>query len=381
MTRPLRIVHVINNLATGGAESMLARLAIALGNEFEQSVICILDRGPLATRLEEAGVPVSALGVSPRAPNPLAVLSLAKRIRTARPDIVQTWLYQSDLLGGIAARIAGTRGVVWNLRGADLSPIESHPLTRLIVKSCSRLSHFLPTRIVCCAESVMTEHERLGYDRSRMIVIRNGVDVSRFRPDPDARIDVRLELQLGPDTPLVGLIARMHPQKDHDTFFSAAAELRRTRRDVNFVLAGKGMTRDDPQVSAMLRRHSLGAGMHLLGQRDDIPRLTAALDVATSSSAWGEGFQNAIAEAMACGVPCAATDAGDARLIIDDTGVVVARRDPPALATAWAQLLSLRADEMASLADRARRRIEGNFDLSQCSHSYARLYREVAGVA
>jgi glycosyltransferase involved in cell wall biosynthesis len=379
MTKRIRVLHVINNLATGGAEAMLVRLALALRDDFDQHVVCILDRGPLAERLAGSGITVEALGVSPRLPNPLAIPRLARRVRAYEPHVVQTWLYQADFLGGLAARLAGIRNVIWNLRGADLSPQEAHPLTRVIVRGAAALSARLPIRIVCCGESVRLEHERIGYEAGRMVVIPNGVNVEQFRPDPAARPAVRSDLRLQPDTPLVGLFARLHPQKDHDTFFAAVALFRRERPDVHFVLAGSGMRRDEPRAAAMLRKHSIVEGVHLLGERNDLPRLTAALDLATSSSAWGEGFPNVIAEAMACAVPCAATDCGDSRIIVGETGRIVARRDAPALAAAWLHMLALDPAARRRLGALARDRIERQFDLRQSADRYASLYREVAG--
>jgi glycosyltransferase involved in cell wall biosynthesis len=372
-----RILHVINNLATGGAESMLARLAAELREEFDQTVVCLLDRGVLAPRLEALGIPVLALGSSARVPNPFVTLKLARRLRTIQPDIIQTWLYQSDLVGGLAARIAGYRNVVWNLRAADLSPSESHPLTRVIVRLCAALSSRVPATIVCCAESVAEVHRRIGYDLDRMVVICNGVDLTRFRPDAEARIAVRAELELPPGAVLIGHIARLHPQKDHETFFAAAHMLRQARSDVHFVLAGQRIHAREPQIEALLGRHAIDGGMHFLGERHDIPRILAALDLATSSSSWGEGFPNVLCEAMACGVPCVATDAGDAKLILGDTGRVVARRDAAALCSAWLHFLSLDGEARSILGHASRDRVARHYDQRMSTERYARLYRQL----
>lgn len=377
----VRVLHVINNLATGGAESMLVRLATQLRGEFDQSVVCLLDRGALAPRLESVGVPVEALGTSPRMPNPMVALKLARRMRALRPDIIQTWLYQSDLVGGVAARIANQPNVVWNLRAADLSPDESHPLTRLIVRLCAALSSTIPARIICCAESVAQVHRQLGYETARMVVICNGVDLVRFRPDTAARLAVRTELGLPPDTLLIGHIARLHPQKDHETFFAAVQSLHRMRPDVHFVLAGQRMTAAEPEVAALVDRFEIDDRVHLLGERHDVPRICAALDLATSSSAWGEGFPNVLCEAMACEVPCVATDAGDSMRIIGDTGRVVPRRDPAALCSAWLELLSLDSDERARLGRAARDRVARHYDQRTSTESYAQIYRQLGEAA
>ncbi len=117
---------------------------------------------------------------------------------------------------------------------------------------------------------------------------------------------------------------------------------------------------------------------HLLGRRSDIPRITAALDLATSSSSSGEGFSNVIGEAMACGVPFAATNIGDATRIIGETGKVVPPREPAALAAAWNGLLSLPVEQRTALGAAARQRIEEHFSLSAVAAQYAALYRELA---
>jgi glycosyltransferase involved in cell wall biosynthesis len=267
--------------------------------------------------------------------------------------------------------------VAWNVRGADISAQEAHPATRWALRLNALLSRPLPARIVYCAHSAERIHVALGYDAAKGVCIHNGVDVTRFRPDPEARAAVRRELGIGEATPLVGLLARWNPQKDHPTFFRAADILMRRRPDVRFVLAGSGM---DPTNAALAESVSALAEpgrISLLGLRRDVPAVTAALDLATSSSSWGEGFPNVIAEAMACGVPAVATDAGDAGEIINDTGRVVPRRDPEALATAWHELLSLSPLERAALGARARMRIEAKFALATAVERYAALYTEL----
>lgn len=377
MRRP-RIVHVINDLSTGGAESMLVRLALSLRGEFDQHVVCLLEHGALASLLSEQGVRVTALGTSRRFPSPAVVPSLVRLLRRERPDIVQTWLYQSDLVGGIAARMAGVRSLAWNLRGADISPTESHPLTRVIVRVCSLLSAHLPNRIVCCAQSVAADHRERGYDASRMIVIENGVDLTRFQPDLHARSAVRAELGVCLETPLIGHVARFHPQKDHETLFAAIKHYQSTSGAAHFVLVGPKILSDEPRIRELLGRYGISSGVHCLGERHDIQRIHSALDIATSSSAWGEGFPNVLCEAMACGVPCVATDSGDASHILGGTGRVVPRRDPEALASAWTSMLSLGSERLALLGTDARERAMELFDQQVCAERYAVMYRELA---
>ena len=175
-----------------------------------------------------------------------------------------------------------------------------------------------------------------------------------LRRTSSARSAVRQELGLPVDATLIGFIARFHPQKDHRTFLQAATILSEQVPDSQFVLVGRGVTVDNEELRGLIAAHGPRHGVHLLGERADIPRLTAALDIATCSSAFGESFPSVVGEAMACGVPCVVTDVGDAARIVGDTGRVVLPKDAAALAAAWSELIELGPDGRRELGLRAR---------------------------
>jgi glycosyltransferase involved in cell wall biosynthesis len=191
---------------------------------------------------------------------------------------------------------------------------------------------------------------------------------------------VRAELGLPPDAPLIAMVARFDPVKDHPTFLEAAARLHARRPDVRFLLCGRDVTWENRGLAAAVERAGARGFVHLLGQREDVARVTAALDLSTLSSSCGEGFSNVVGEAMACGVPCVVTDVGDSGAIVADTGLVVPPRDPEALAAAWAQLLARPAEERAAIGRAARRRIEDNYSLDVIVRRYQDLYEELADV-
>jgi len=168
-------------------------------------------------------------------------------------------------------------------------------------------------------------------------------------------------------------VARFDPMKDHGTFFRAASVLASREEDVHFVMVGKGMVPDNPQVAGHLDSNLEGR-VHFLGPREDMPRLTSALDIAVSSSAYGEGFSNTIGEAMACAVPCVVTDVGDARRIVGDTGIVVAPRDPEAMADAWGRFLDMGRDRRRALGEKARQRIQETFSIDRVVARFEDLY-------
>ena len=322
------------------------------------------------------GVGVRALGMGRTVPSPLMIFSLARMIRESQPDIVHAWMYHANLLAGLAAKFARSPPVIWGIRQSNLDPRLSKRSTILTARLCARLSARLPARILCCSAVARDVHVALGYAPEKMAVIPNGFDLECFRPNGEARIAVRRELGIDDDALLIGLVARFDPQKDHRSFITAAASLLEMGQSAHFLLCGEGADADNRELGGWIEGSGIGANCHLLGLRDDMAEITAALDIAVSSSAFGEGFSNAVAEAMACGVPCVVTDVGDSGLMVEDTGRVVAPRDSAALAGALAGLLEIGSERRAKLGLAARRRIEENYSLPDIAARHPAFYRE-----
>ena len=373
----MKILHVITGLSTGGAEMMLFKLLSCLVREtVSNEVVSLTGIGPVGERITDLGVKVHALGMGRALPSPPKLFSLARMMREARPDIVHAWMYHANLLAGVAAKFARSPPVIWGIRQSNLDPRLSKRSTILTARLCARLSTRLPARILCCSAVARDVHVALGYAPEKMAVIPNGFDLERFRPDGEARIAVRRELGIGDDAPLIGLVARFDPQKDHRSFIRAAARLLESGTGAHFLLCGEGIDADNRELGGWINAGGIGANCHLLGLREDMAGITAALDIAVSSSAFGEGFSNAVAEAMACGVPCVVTDVGDSGLMVEDTGRVVAPKDSAALGEAMAGLLGIGAEGRARLGRAARRRIEENYSLPDIAARHLAFYRE-----
>lgn len=375
----MKVTHVITGLDTGGAETMLYRLLLHTDRAaYESEVISMTDIGAVGEKIRALGVPIRALGMRRGAPNPLGVLRLARWLSQYSPDVLQSWMYQADLVSGLAARLAGGMPVAWGIHNAYLEPRSVKRIKLWTVRACIWSSGWLPSRIVCCSEASREVHARLGYPQKKMIVVPNGADLAAFRPDPEARRSVCEELGLRVETPLIGLVARFDLPKDHRTFVQAAGLLHTRVPEAHFILCGDSITRENPQLTEWIDAARVRSRCHLLGRRIDVPRLSAALDVATSSSSFSEAWPLAVGEAMACGVPCAVTDVGDSSVIVGDTGRVVPPKNPQALADAWHGLLTLGPDERARLGQAARRRVEEHFDLLGAVAKYEKLYEELA---
>jgi glycosyltransferase involved in cell wall biosynthesis len=372
---PLRLVHLITSLNLGGAQMHLVKTVPRFCPErIASTVISLAPGGKVAQFLRAAGLPVYDVGMLPNRPNPFGLLRLTYLLRGLRPHIVQTYLYHADLLGFLAARGAGVPAIFWNVRQSVMDFSRYRPTTELTVRLCARLSPRVD-RILVNSQAGLKAHVLLGYDAARMLVVPNGFELSRFRPCPLGYQEVRQELGLPPDARLVGMLARFDPQKDHGTFLTAAGLLQKRHPDTYFLLAGTGVTPDNPAFARLLAATPVDPrGLRFLGERTDAPRLLAALDVYVSSSAFGEGFANAIGEAMACGVPCVVTDVGDSGFIVGDTGLVVPPHKPQDLCRALEEALAWPDASRAGRGAAARARIEKNFDINRIVARLESLY-------
>jgi glycosyltransferase involved in cell wall biosynthesis len=373
-----RLLYITTGLNLGGAEMLLYHTLKQLDrSRYTPLVICLRDEGYFGKAIEALGVPLYCLNMEPSRPTPLALLKLLAMVRQARPDLIQGWMYHGNLAGQLASRVCGNVPVIWCVHKSVSALSDEKPMTAALIRLGARLSH-LPAAIVYVSEVGRAQHEALGYAASKSLVIANGIDTDLFQPSAAARQSVRNELGIAADRPLIGLLARYHPQKDHATFLQAAALLRQRMPGVHFLLAGTGVDRHNHELMALVEQHNHGAHIHLLGERRDTPQLLAACDLATSSSAFGEGLSLALAEAMAAGVPCVVTDVGDSGRLVGETGRVVAPRDPQALATAWAELLAAPAEEQQARSQAARQRICEGYSLGRMIQRYCELYERGA---
>jgi glycosyltransferase involved in cell wall biosynthesis len=376
----IRIAHVINALSIGGAEGMLHKLLVNVDRRsFDPRVYTLLSpAGSVGDAIRDLGVPVRELGMTRGVPNPAHVLKLARWLRHDPPDLVQTWLYHADLVGGLAARCAGVGApVVWNIRNSSLDAANSRTRTFRVVRVCASVSTWLPDAIICCSHNARDLHAAAGYAQRKLRVIPNGFDLTAFRPNPAARDAIRRALRIPDSAPVVGVVGRFDPQKDFRTFIEAAGRLCAAVPDAQFILCGRDVDSANRDLVRWIEAARITANSHLLGERTDVADIDAALDIATSSSAYGEAFPNAVGEAMACGIPCVVTDVGDSARIVSDTGRVVPARDPAALAAAWLDLLRMGGEQRRNLGRRARQRVADCFSIAAVARSYEDTYRSL----
>lgn len=374
-----RILHVITDLCDGGAEAVLLRLVSDDEHNLHR-VISLTEEGRGAVKLRAVGVATDSLNM-PRGRLRLSgLVKLYRAINNDKPDVVQTWLPHSDLIGGVVARIAGVSSIVWGLHLTDLEPGKARMSTRVVVRLCGLLSNWVPCRIVSCSEGGVELHGKLGYRRDKMRVITNGYDLNVFYPDETARQRVRNQWDVRPDTVLIGMVARWNAQKDHGNLIQALSALKqRYGGAFQCVLVGPGMDESNDKLAGWLEASGLVNDVVLTGSRDDIPAVMNALDVHVLSSAYGEAFPNVVCESMACGVPNVVTNVGDSAVIVGDVGWVVAPLDPMALAGALGQALQLcRSEKYVAWKGACRARVKTNFGIGAMCRAYNDVWDEVA---
>ncbi|MBL6933839.1 MAG: glycosyltransferase [Alphaproteobacteria bacterium] len=358
-----RIMHVITGLDTGGAEKMLTDLAIANHHAGESPLlVSLLPGGARHDNLVKAGVQVKEVGLVRGRPGLRGLFRLVDLIRVEKPDIIQSWMYHADLYSLIALMVSGRRRqtrLYWGIRCSNMDTAQYGLTLRVVIRVCAWLS-FLPDGIVANSMEGRSWHLRIGYKPKLFTVIDNGLNVSLYQATLSLRHEARAELGIDRDAFVIGALARNDPMKDYPNLLAALEKL----DGVVCIVAGRG-TKKLPKKP----------GLICLGERQDALRILHAMDVFISASAYGEGFSNAIAEAMSCELPVIATNVGDSSRIVGDCGIIVRQKNSNALAEAIKKLQrdpALRHD----LGRRSRQRITEEFSLQRMVSAYKDFYHD-----
>ena len=376
----IKVLHLTSSFGFGGgAETNLLRLVSRMDRaRFRNTIVTMtvgVNHDLACERLAESGVTVYSLGMRRGVANPFAAARLFRIIRRIQPQIMQTWMYHADLLGLLAGKWEGVPSIAWNIR-CSLDSADLGWMSALVRRLLVLLSSY-PDVVLANSRSGIELHRALGYKPRKWLYMPNSLDLDSFRPDDQAGAWLRSQLLLPSRARFIGLIGRLHPVKDHETFIKAAGLLASEYPDLHFVLVGKGMEEQNPYVKGLVVATAAADRFHLLGHRTDVNRVTAGLDIACCSSV-SEGSSNVVAEAMACGVLCVVTDVGDSSQILQGLGRVVPPKDPASFAQACRELLALLPSERRELGAAARAQVTERFSLSKSVERYELLYERLA---
>ena len=354
---------------------MLAKIVGSV-RTWRHSVVSLTGSGPLAGPMEEGGASIHSLDLKSLRGIAGAGGRLPWLIRKLQPDLIQGWMAHGNLAASYAQIFSPSAPLVWNVRQSlgDLRYMK--PATRKILKLCAAFSQ-RPAAIIYNSQAGAEQHETLGFPASRRRIIANGFDTSQFSSDPAQRAETRRALGIAPDDIVIGLIARFHPMKNHIGFLDAAARILQRYPQARFLLAGPGVSDLNPEFQSLLGNSRVRDRSLFLGERADMPKLTGALDIACNVSVHGEGFPNAIGEAMACEVPCIVTPQGDSVRIVGDAGAVCADGDDCTIAAAVCGMIAAGPAKMAAMGALGRKRVIDHYSIESIAAQYEGAYSDI----
>jgi len=371
----MRILHIITSLGDGGAELTLYKIC-KYDKKNKHIVISLKDKGKYFSLLNKLDIEVYNLNI-----NIFSLYKfffLIKIIRSLKPNIVQTWLVHADFLGGIASRLAGIKNIIWNIRYSNIEIGKSKLSTIFIIIVLSKLSYIIPQSIIIVSKKAKEIYEKKGYDKKKFKFIPNGYDLSILKINRIQKINFRKKINIKKKIPLIGTVARYDPQKDHLNLLNALSLIRSKNIDFSCILIGSNVDQKNIDLVSQIKKLKLSNFVRLLGRSQNISKVMNGLDLHILSSSYGEGFPNVIAESMACGTPCIATNVGDAAFIVGQSGWIVPPNDPIKLSKA----IEIALKELGTIKWKkrciiSRLSIKEKFSLNKMLKSYNKVWIKV----
>ena len=375
----IRVLFLVSSLHQGGAERQLVTLLHGLDRKrFRSIVVTYYPGGTWEESLRRLPcVDLHCLGLKNRFDLAGMIMGLSKIIRRTRPDILYGLLGDACTLALIHGKIIGKSRMIWGLRATNVDFSQYSLISGLVY----RLNAYLSTRvdrIIINSWSGLKYHADQGYACKRITVIPNGIDTGYFMPQPDKGADLRRQWQISPAIPLIGRVGRLDPMKDYATFLKAAKTVAARRPDVRFVIAGDGPDQILDDLKALSCSLGLDERVLWLGPREDLPAVYSACTLTSSSSSFGEGFPNVVAESLACEVPCVATDVGDSSRVLGPGGMIVPPGNPAALAEAWERIISLSQQQQRHTGKKGREHVIDSFGIQKMVHATEKVFLSVA---
>ena len=371
----MKVVHIITGLGDGGAEHALFKIC-KYDIKNKHFVISLKDKGKYFSLLNKLGIKVYCLNVSYFSIHKF--LYLIKLLRSLKPDIVQTWLVHADFIGSFAARFAGIKNILWNVRYSNIEIGKAKFTTILVIKILSILSYIIPKFILVVSKRAKKIYEIEGYNKKILKFIPNGYDLSILKINNTLKKTFKKKIRINKKIPLIGNVARYDPQKDHLNLLNALALIRLKKINFFCVLIGSNVDKYNTKIITEIKRLKLNNHVKLLGQVQNITEVMNGLDIHVLSSSYGEGFPNVVAESMACGTPCIVTDVGDSSYIIGKTGWVVPPNNSDKLATAIEKsLYEIKTLKWSKRCNKARLRIKDNFNIGKMIRLYNSIWNRV----
>lgn len=368
-----KVTHVIIGLNVGGAELMLKRLVLhsQKTGQFQHNVISLTDVGIIGSDLQSQGITVHSLGMKSVSSVPRTLFRLRNLLKDIRPDVVQTWMYHADFLGGLAAKSVGVDNIIWGIRTTDVSQGASKQTVHLS-KLCARLSYYVPDSIVCAAHVSKDYHIGIGYDKSKMMVIPNGFDVEALSSTEEDGLNIRKQFDLSHNDIVIGSVGRFNPVKNQKLFVDIASMLIKDLPDLKFMLVGRDNDSENKELMSWIQQYNLVDNFRLLGQRNDIPKCLRAMDIFCLHSKT-EGFPNVVGEALLSDTTCVAVDVGDVGVLLDEESIVLSN-DVIGVSSTIRKYLEYPKHQLLEKARKNKERVINKYSIERVVNKFHNLY-------
>jgi glycosyltransferase involved in cell wall biosynthesis len=357
----MKILLFVRDLAIGGSQRQLAVLAAGLSRRGHDVAIVVLYAGGALETLLDSGVRLLPIGKHGRWDVAAPLARLRRLFISEHPDLLYAFLPTQTTLGALLLPPRLKTKLVFGLRAGGVQLNRYDALSALTYRSEAWLARRADL-VIANARAVRTDAAARGLPADRIAVVPNGIDTETMRPDAMAGRALRRAWSISDEAFVTGCVARLDPMKDHANFLRAAADFARTNPDARFVCVGDGPAAYRNELRALSNSLGLADRVVWPGEIGDVKAAYNAFDIATLSSAFGEGFPNVVGEAMACGIPVVATDVGDVRPIIGEQGETVPPKAPKLLCAGWDRLRRRLAQD-PGLRRSARDAIVANYGL------------------
>tara|TARA_B100000029_G_scaffold475408_2_gene518627 strand:- start:3402 stop:4553 length:1152 start_codon:yes stop_codon:yes gene_type:complete len=336
----VKIAFLIRKLDRGGAETQLMYLAKGLiDSGHNVQIFVFYGGGSLEGKYTELGIPLNSLNKSGR----WDLLFFATRwliaVAKFRPCIVYSFLTEANLVALLVKFVRPSTDIIWGIRAAsDDSSLRPHDVFVWLGFNIARMLSKVPTYIVTNSYAGAETIAKKRFSRKGLVTIVNGVDMDEFIISQSSRDWLCAEQNVLKSRPLIGIVARLDPIKNHQLFLLAAKTYLDNYDCATFVLVGDGNRSYKSLLEKMITKLDIEENVIWLGERSDMCQIYSALDVTTLCSN-SEATPNVILESMACGTPCVATRVGDVARLLDGSGITIETNDHNSLAAAWAKSL------------------------------------------
>jgi glycosyltransferase involved in cell wall biosynthesis len=372
---------LITGLGQGGAETQLVALAQYLKSSgWDIEVVSLLpptshspDTRQFLADLERRDIPVWSPGIASRRASVRGLWALLRHWRTRRPELLCTFMFHANVVGRVLGRLARVPVVVSSIRNERFGPRWRERLEAVT----ERLGDMTVVNSDAVGASLLA---RGVVRRGRYRTIPNGVDFVRFAPQPSLnRESTRTTLGIPHDAFLWLAVGRLYPHKDHTSLLRAVTLLRQRHPSVRLAIAGDGPLRESLRQQG--QQMGLEDTIHWLGLRRDVPDLLEASDAFVLSSRW-EGSPNVVLEALAAGVPVAATDVGGVRELVQHgrSGLLVQPGDVDALAATMEHLMEQSPEERRQMGRRGRQWVRQRHDTATVLEQWRHLLSDVSAM-